>query len=141
MHVKDAASSAQKWSTRAANAMPDYQAGVQGAGQRWADGSTSSEQAYVSGVTSAANAGSYGKGVRKAGAAKYQDRATKFGPQRFQQGVQGSAPDYQKGVQPFITALNSTQLPPRGARSGSQNIARVQAVIDVMRATRQAQLG
>lgn len=141
MFVKDAASSAKKWSDRASSADKDYLAGVQGAGNRWVEGAASSEDAYNKGVAQAASKGSFGKGVRKAGASKYQDRATKFGPDRFRTGVQGSAPDYQKGVAPYTAALNSTTLEMRGARGSSQNARRVQQVMDVMRATRDQQLG
>jgi hypothetical protein len=141
MFVKDAASTASKWSTRAAASDKDYQAGVQGAGQRWVEGAAASEQAYVSGVQAAASKGSFGKGVRKAGGAKYQDRAVKYGVDRFRTGVQGNANAYQTGVQPYLAALSSTTLDPRGARGSSQNARRVQQVMDLMRATRDTQLG
>lgn len=141
MFVKDAASSAKKWSDRASSADKDYLSGVQGAGNRWVEGAASSEDAYKSGVAQAASRGSFGKGVRKAGASKYQDRATRFGPERFRQGVQGSASEYQKGVAPFTAALGSMTLETRGARGSSQNARRVQQVMDIMRATREQQLG
>lgn len=136
MQVRSSADSAAKWKTRAAAAQNDYQAGVQGAGQRWADAAGASEDAYKAGVQEAMNDGRFSKGVRKAGAAKYQDRATKVGPQRYQQGVSVAQDDYSKGVQPFITAMSSATLPPKGARGSAQNITRVQAQMDLMRKTR-----
>src|SRR5205085_11798791 len=70
MFVKDAASSADKWSKRAANADKDYEKGVQGSGQRWLDGASAAEDAYKDGVNKAAANGRFGKGVRKDGATK-----------------------------------------------------------------------
>lgn len=141
MFVKDSASSADKWSDRAAGADKDYMKGVQGAGNRWVEGAAAAEDAYKSGVADAASKGRFGRGVRKAGAAKYQDRAVKFGPDRFRQGVQGSKSDYQRGVEPYRAALAGANLEPRGARGSSNNARRVQQVMDIMRATREAQLG
>jgi len=141
MQVKDAATAADKWAKRAASADKDYEAGVRGAGQRWHDGTVAAEGAYKDGVNDAIAKGRFGRGVRKAGAAKYQDRATKFGPDRFRQGVQGSQADFQRGFEPFRQALAGANLDPRGSRGSSNNARRVQQVMDLMRVTREATLG
>lgn len=141
MFVKDAASSAAKWSERASGADKDYTKGVQNAGNRWVEGAANSEDAYKAGVNQAASQGRFGKGVRKAGAAKYQDRAVKFGADRFRVGVQNTKDDYQRGVEPFRAALAGANLDVRGARGSSNNVRRVQQVMDLMRATRDQQLG
>lgn len=141
MQVKDAATAADKWANRAASADKDYEAGVRNAGQRWEAGAAAAEDAYKAGVQEAASRGRFAKGVRKAGAAKYQDRATKFGPARFRDGVQGSKGDFQRGFEPFRAALAGATLDPRGARGSSNNGRRVQQVMDLMRKTRDEQLG
>ena len=141
MFVKDSASSADKWSERAAGADKDYTKGVSNAGNRWVEGAANSEDAYKDGVNKAAAAGRFGKGVRKAGASKYQDRATKFGASRFREGVQNTKGDYQRSVEPFRAALAGATLDPRGSRGSSNTARRVQQVMDLMRATRDAQLG
>jgi len=140
MKVRSASDAAKKFATRAAAAMPDYQAGVSNAGAAWHEATVNSESAYVAGVQESISDGRFGKGVRKAGAAKYQDRATKLGPQRYQQGVSVASDDYAKGVQPFLAAMSSATLSPKGARGSAQNKQRVADQIDLMRKTRRDNL-
>lgn len=141
MRVRSAAESAAKFKTRAAAASNDYAAGVRGAGGRWAAGAEAAEDAWATGTQEAIASRRFGKGVRKAGAAKYEQNATTLGPQRFAQGVQNAEGAYSAGVQPFIAAMSSAQLPPKGARGSAQNVSRVQAQIDLMRKTRMERLG
>jgi hypothetical protein len=141
MNVRSASDSAKKFRDRAAAAQGDYEAGVRGAGQRWQAGAEAAEDAHKQGTMEALNEGRFLKGIRKAGAAKYQDNAVKLGPQRFVQGVQNASPAYERGVAPFVAAMASASLSPRGARGSAQNARRVQEQMDLMRATRKQALG
>lgn len=141
MQVRSAAESAKKFKDRASAAQSDYENGVRGAGQRWQAGAEAAEEAHKAGTMEALNEGRFVKGIRKAGAAKYQDNAVKLGPQRFVQGVANAQPAYEKGVAPFVSAMASANLSPRGARGSGQNARRVQEQMDLMRATRRATLG
>lgn len=141
MQTRSVADSAKKFVARAGAAQNDYAAGVQGAGGRWQAGAEASEDAWKAGTQEAINEGRFSKGVRAAGAAKYQNNATKLGPSRFVQGVQNAETAYSSAVQPFQAALASATLPPRGARGSAQNATRVQAVMDLMRKTRRERLG
>lgn len=141
MQVRSAADSAKKFVTRAGAASEDYKSGVSGAGSRWQAGAEASEAAYNEGVQAAVSEGRFRKGVSKAGPQKYQDNAVKLGPGRFREGVQNAEGAYNRGVQPFIAAMQSATLSPRGARTGQANIRRVQEQNDLMRKTRREALG
>lgn len=141
VNVRPVSESAKKFTQRAGAARGDYAAGVAGAGARWQAGAEASEEAHRQGVQEALNDGRFVKGIRKAGQKKYQDNATKLGPDRFVTGVANAEQSYAAAVQPYQAALASATLPVRGARGSAANASRVTAVMDVMRATRRAQLG
>jgi hypothetical protein len=141
MQVRNASDAARKFVNRAQAAAGDYAAGVQGAGQRWQAGAEASEEAWKTGTQEAITEGRFKKGVTRAGAAKYQDNATKLGPDRFRSGVANAEGAYNRGVAPFISALQSATLPTRGARGSAQNANRVQEVMTLMRRVRREQLG
>lgn len=129
---------ASKWARRAASAGTEYENGVTGSGARWAAASSAAEKNYQAGVTQAAASGRFGKGVQKAGAAKYERGAREKGPARFAQGVSVAEPDYSAAVQPYLTAIGSVDLPPRGPAGSEGNYARVAAI---GKALRQLKLG
>lgn len=141
MQVRSVQDSASKFVKRASAADQDYKAGVQNAGGRWQAGAEASEDAYATGVSEALAEKRFGKGVRKAGAAKYQDNAVKLGPERFRTGVANAEQAYVKGSAPFVSAMASTTLSPRGARGSSQNANRVREQMDLMRRVRKDTLG
>jgi hypothetical protein len=55
----------------------------------------------------------YAKGVNKAGAQRYVDKATKVGAGRYTTGAANAKGDYQTGVQPFLDTIAAQNLPPR----------------------------
>jgi len=132
--VKDAQASATKFVQRAQAAAPQYTAGVQGAGQTWQSNTAASNDAYVQGVTAAANAGRFAAGVNKAGGAKYSQAAASKGAQRYPQGVANAGPSWQAGVQPYLTTIANLTLPPRGPAGSPANIQRVQVIAAALRA-------
>lgn len=141
MQVRSSADSAKKFVARAAAASEDYKSGVAGAGQKWQAGAEAAESAWSEGTQQAINEGRFRRGVNKAGSAKYQDNAVKLGPERFRQGVQNAQTSYERGVQPFVAAMQSATLSPRGARTSGANLRRVQEQNDLMRKTRREVLG
>lgn len=131
--VKDAAASAAKFAQRAQAAAPDYAKGVQGAGQKWQTNAAAANDAYVAGVTAAANAGRFAKGVNNAGPAKYATNASGKGAQRYPQGVATAAPAWQAGTAPFLTTIANLNLPPRRPKGDPANYQRSQMVGDALR--------
>lgn len=126
--VKDTATVAQKFVTRASAAAPDYATGVQGAGPKWLSNAAAAEPNYVQGVQAAASRGAYGKGLQKHGAQKYQDNATKLGSQRYGPGVANAQAAYARGVDPYLNVLKGLDLPKRGPKGSPQNSQRSAAV-------------
>jgi len=124
---KDAATIANKFSTRAAAAQGDYKTGVTGSGSTWEAGAKNGEQNWEQGVADAASRKAFTKGVTgKAG--KFEANATNLGPQRFVQGVQNAQGAYQTAIQPVLDKLKSIQLPPKGPRRSPQNQQRANMV-------------
>lgn len=141
IQVRSAAESAAKFVKRAAAASEDYKSGVSNAGPRWQAGAAASEPAYEEGVQAAISEKRFRRGIEKAGPQKYQDNAVKLGPERFRQGVANAESAYNRGVQPFVTAMAGATLSPRGARTSGANLRRVQEQNDLMRKTRREALG
>lgn len=128
IRIKDTGSIARKFVQRASVAGPDYTAGVQSAGGDWETNTKASEENYKAGVTQAAADGRFGRGVAAAGAAKYVDRATKLGAQRYPQGVGAAEGDYARGVQPHLDMMKSLDLPPRRPKGDPANQQRAAIV-------------
>jgi len=141
MEVRSIAEAQDKFAKRASAAAPEYQRGVAGAGNKWLTGATASEDAYSQGVAEAAANKRYGAGVRKAGASKYQDRATKLGPQRYQTGVAEGAPEWGKNFAPHAQTLASIDLGPKGMRGSEQNYNRARQVGQALRMKKLELLG
>ena len=136
--VADATASATKFAQRAQAAAPAYTTGVQGAGQAWQANSAAANDNYVAGVTAAANAGRYSKGVNAAGASKYSTNAAGKGAQRYPAAVAAAGPAWQAGTQPYLTTIANLTLPPAGPKGSPQNINRVQAIATALRAQKLA---
>lgn len=125
---------AERWARRASAASPDYQSGVEKTTRDWAAAAQGAESAYKQGVTEAANAGRFGKGVQKAGTAKWRKRAAEVGPARYSQGVQVAQPEYQGGFAPFAEAIGRVDLPARGPKGSAQNYNRVAPIGNALNA-------
>jgi hypothetical protein len=141
MQVRAIQESQEKFKTRAANAREDYKRGVQGAGQRWLDGAANSGEAWRAGTQEAMSQGRFERGVRAAGSAKYQERASAVGPERFATGVAIGAPEWGKNFAPFQQALAAHTPAPRGPRGSDQNAQRSVEVGRLMRRVRNERLG
>ncbi|MGC9969439.1 MAG: hypothetical protein ABSE56_02495 [Bryobacteraceae bacterium] len=131
--VKDAATSAAKFSTRAAAAAQDYATGVAAAGQDWETGTVAAEPNYEAAIQDAITRKSFSKGVRSAGGAKFATNASTTGASRFPQGVRSAQGTWQSGVAPYLQTIAGVQLPPRRPKGDPANMARVQAVTDALR--------
>ena len=126
--VPSIATAAERWARRASAASPDYQHGVETTTKDWAAAAGAGEASYKQGVTAAAAAGRFGKGVQKAGTAKWRKNSVAKGPARYAQGVQVAQPEYSGGFAPFLEAIGRVDLPPRGPKGSPQNYGRVQPI-------------
>ncbi len=124
---------AEKWARRAASAAGEYEEGVKMTPKSWQAASAAAENNYKAGVTAAAGAGRFGKGVARAGDTKWKRGATEKGPTRFAQGVNVAQGDYSAQVAPFLEAIGRTDLPPRGPAGSEGNYSRVAAIGKALR--------
>jgi len=79
-------------------------------------------------MATAAAQDSFGKGVTKAGTAKWQGKALAKGPGRFAEGVMIGGDDYEKGFGPYRDEIEKTALPPRFPKRDPRNLMRVSAI-------------
>jgi hypothetical protein len=126
--IKSLGAVASKWKRRAGSAGDEYAQGVNSTTKSWHAATSAAEPAYKAGVTAAAAAGRFGKGVTRAGDARWKAGATTKGPMRFSQGVELAEGDYQKGFAPFHEAIGRTDLPQRGMRGSDANYGRVSGI-------------
>lgn len=130
---------AAKFARNATAAAGDYKSGVEQAGGDWESNTAASESNYEQGVSAAVSRKAFGKGVRAAGSAKYVDRASKMGSQRYGPGVQNAQGDWSKGFAPVAQVISSVNLPPRGPKRSPQNQQRANAMASALGAWKEAQ--
>lgn len=134
IQIKSGDTIAKKFAARAGAAGADYSAGVAAPRRPWAASTAAAAQTFAQGVQAAVTNGSFVKGVNAAGDAKWSRKASGVGAQRYPQGAQAAAPDYQAGVQPYLDVISNVQLPPRMPKGDPGNLARVTAVTSALRA-------
>jgi len=128
MKVKSAADIAAKWSRVTPSRQQDYKAGVTDASVDWAKATMGAADSYAAGVQDAVTRGSFGKGVDKAGNAKWSRKAGDVGVSRWGPGVLAAQADMETGMARMVDALTRTTLPPRGPRNDPRNLDRVAVV-------------
>jgi hypothetical protein len=134
MRIKDTATLAKKFVTRAGAAAGDYKTGVEASGQDWATNTAAAGDNYAAGVTQAIGDKRFERGVQAAGPAKFVQRASTLGAQRFPTGIQAAEGEWSKGSAPYLDALKGMQLPPRRPKGDPGNQARAAAVANALRA-------
>lgn len=128
IQVKDASASAVKFARNAQAAGGDYKTGVEGAGDRWAAGAAASKENWAAGVQAAVGRDAFGKGIAKAGSAKYTKNAATVGPQRYQQGVANAQNEWQAKTAPYLDRMKNITLPPRAPKGSPSNFNRSQVL-------------
>jgi hypothetical protein len=124
---------AERWARRAAQATPDYVAGVQNPRQSWAQAAAAAEASWQAGVQQAISDKRWTRGIQTAGDQKWQSKTVAKGQSRFAEGVGQAQPDYQAGVAPYLQTIESLNLPPRGPKGDPRNIERVRIIAMTLR--------
>lgn len=136
MQIKDPATVGKKYATNGGAAAGSYAAGVAAPRTPWAAATSNAANTYAQGVQAAIGAGSFAKGVAKAGDSKWSRKASGVGATRYGPGVQAAQTDYVTGITPYLQVLSNLTLPPRGPKGDPGNIARVQAIATALRAAK-----
>lgn len=124
--VKDAATVAAKWKTRAQAAQQDYVTAASAAGATMEANAIAAEPTYTAAVTAAASAGHFSKGLRGSGA-KYNKNVAAVGGTRFQQGVANGQDAMAAGIAPVLQTIAGLTLKPRGIKGTNQENSNIVA--------------
>jgi hypothetical protein len=141
MRVKDIITAKKKYQERTAVAVDDYKQGVQSVSNfEELAASESAESSYAQGVQQAVGRRARAAGIM-ARRGKWQKNAVEKGVNRYPEGTRVGASEYEARFRPFIDALRSVELPPRGPRRSPANLERVAKVREIMIATADQQKG
>lgn len=132
LQLKDTATIARKFASRAQAAGGEYKAGVDTTAVDWAAVTNAAGDSYEAGVTQAIGRKAFQKGVSAAGTAKWKEKSSGIGASRYGQGVAGAEQAYAQGFDKYANVLKGLSLPPRAPKGSPQNLQRVQAVADAL---------
>jgi len=132
IQLKDTASIAAKWKSRAGSAGAEYAANAAATTKDWAALAAAANDSYEQGVTAAIGRKAFKTGVTAAGTPKWREKVASVGAARYGQGVAAGEGAYNAGFTPYAQVLTSVALPPRGPKGSPQNIQRVSAVADAL---------
>lgn len=139
--VKDAASSALKWTENAGRASEAFAVGAEASAEEWARNTANAADTYSQAITAPGIKNRFRTGVVKAGAAKFARKIRDVARDRFGPGVAAAQSDYQAGAEPYLSTLAALTLSPRKPRGDPANYNRVQEVGKALNAKRLALLG
>lgn len=128
-----------RWVEGVRGAGAAYQFGVQNPERDWADATAAQSGAWFQGVQAAHASGRFEGAVRAAGTARWKNRTLTKGVQMWPVAVAAAEGDYRVGYQPFRDAIAAGTLPPRYAKRDPRNMARVDAIVQIMIQTANAQ--
>jgi hypothetical protein len=126
--IKSMGAIGAKWTRVTPQRSDDYKLGVQSPRRDWEKAAVGAKETHKAAMVQAAATDAYGKGITKAGTAKWQTRAIQKGPGRFAEGVMIGGPDYEKGFAPYRDEIEKTVLPPRFPRRDPRNVQRVATI-------------
>lgn len=127
-NIMDTSKIAEKWARVTPTRTADYDQGIRNPRRDWQQATEAAETTYKSEVTKAANEGRFGKGVKRAGTQKWQQKTIDKGVNRWGPGVAVAEPDFAAGYEPIRQAIAAVNLPPRRGKMDPANFQRVQLV-------------
>lgn len=132
---------ATKWAEVTPRRSDSYAEGIANPRRSWAAGAKGAETAYEDGVRDAITRKAFGKGVTKAGDAKWARKASVNGVRNWGPGVAEAKGDYLAGFAPYREAIAACVLSPRYARRDPRNLKRVEDVVKALVAKKLSMLG
>ena len=132
---------ATKWAEVTPRRADSYAEGIANPRRSWAAGAKAAEASYEDGVRDAITRKAFGKGVTKAGDAKWARKATVNGTRNWGPGVAEAKGDYLAGFAPYREAIAAVTLSPRYARRDPRNLKRVEDIVNALVAKKLSLLG
>jgi len=121
-----------RWVAGVKGASAAYQFGVANPERDWADATAAASALWFAGVQNAHQTGRFEGRVRAAGSARWKNRTLTKGVQMWPVAVAAAEGDYRVGFQPFAEAIRNGTLPPRYTKRDPRNMARVDAIVQIM---------
>lgn len=128
------------WVQGAGAGAANYRKGVLNSAVDWETPTEAADSNWATAVAEAASAGRFKAGVNRVGNAKWREKSSTLGAQRFPSGVAAAADDYQRGFAPYRDTIAGLNLPPRGPRGSAANLERVRHVTDALHQRRLQEL-
>lgn len=122
---------APKWRRRVEGASEDYVAGISTKGGKWQPAAAAASGNYRTAVSAAGIEDRFKAGIARS-AAKYLRRASELGGPRFAQAAPIAEPEYAARFGPFLQAIGTVDLPPRGPRGSPGNRLRSAPIGDAL---------
>jgi hypothetical protein len=136
INIKPVAQLSQKWVTRSQGASADYVAGASTAKTSQSAAAAASVATWQQAVNSPEAAKRFVANLNAAGDAAWQNGIKVKGAARYAPGVAAAQNKWASNVSPYLQALASLNLPPRGLRRSAQNLQRVAAVDQALAAVK-----
>ncbi len=130
--VKDPATVATKWSARAQGAVSDYKAGAASPKQPQAASAIAAAPLWQQAVAAPAALAAFTSGLNKSGDQGWLNGVNVKGAARYTGGITAGMQKFTTNITPFLQAIASVTLPPKGLRGSAQNIQRVAAIAEAL---------
>lgn len=136
--MKSANTAVLKWQTRAGMASGDYSEGAAATDKDQAQRAIAAKGNYVAGIQESIAGGRYEKGLQKSGKAGWLAGVQEKGAQNYSTGVSAdrSRTKYLENSGKYDNARKAADTLPRGPRGSAQNLNRVTAVANALRAAK-----
>jgi hypothetical protein len=141
IQIKDVGTLATKFVNRAVGAVADYKAGVMAPKTSQSAAAIAAAPNWQQAVSSQAAMNRFTAGLRAAGDQGWQTGASTKGAAHYPDGIRGAQQKWATNVGPFLAALGSLSLPPKGIRGSDANIGRVSAVAQALHALKLQRAG
>lgn len=136
--MRTAQQSAEKFVSRAGVASEDYRKGAESTSRDQSARAIAAKEIYKSALQASFSRDSYAKGLQKSGKSGWLSGIKEKGVNRYAPGVAASAGKYATNSARFDGARNAAENLPPGQKGSPQNLARVAAVVNALRAVKTA---
>lgn len=132
MRCPSATEIARRFVTFAPARAPRFEDGVRNPGEDWEKNTSEAEGNYEEGVRAAISRKAFGKGVKKCGTSKQQEKTIKR-IHRWGEGISDSEDEMAAAMGPVVAVITATTLPKKYPKGDPRNYERVKAVGTALR--------
>jgi len=132
MYVPSAREIAERFVKFAPQRESRFEEGVRKPGKDWEKETAAAESNYENGVKEAMKRKAFGKGVKRVGTQKQQEKTIR-NLSRWSEGISGAEDDMAKAMENVVAVLQAVVLPERYPKGDPRNYKRVEAVGNALR--------